>query len=259
MHPKVDDLQVATRFAKAVDKHLGEFLKAAVLFGSCATGSATAVSDIDVLLVIDDVNHVVTPDATEGYRMVVQGEATKASSRLHINTLKLTSFWEYCREGDPVVIGMLRDGTTLIDKGSFFASAQMLLQQGRIRPSKEAIWTYYTRSGVNLRNARKNLLAACMDLYWAGMDAAHAALMSVGEMPPSPEHVPEMVDRILVKKGLLAPHYPKLLGELYHLQKGIAHREIREVSGEQYAGYWLETLHLVDALRTVVERKPLGP
>lgn len=259
VRPKEDDMAVAMRFAKAVDKDLGDFLKSAVLFGSCATGASTQVSDIDVLLLIDDVSYTITPDATEGYRMVVQGEAAKASPRLHINTLKLSSFWEYCREGDPVVVNMLRDGVVLIDKGGLFGAAQLLLQQGRVRPSREAIWTYYTRSGVTLRSARKHLLSACVDLYWAAMDAAHAALMSVGEIPPSPEHVPELVERVLVGKGLLPKHYPALLRELYHLQKGITHREIKEISGEQYEGYWRETLRLVDALRTVVERHPPVP
>ena len=36
-------------------------------------------------------------------------------------------------------------------------------------------------------------MQACVDLYWAGIDAAHAALMAVGAMPPSPEHVPDMM------------------------------------------------------------------
>jgi hypothetical protein len=50
-----------------------------------------------------------------------------------------------------------------------------------------------------------------------------------------------------------------MMRELYHLQKAIAHREVKEVSGEQYDVYWRETLQLVDALRTLVERSPPTP
>ncbi len=256
--PKEDDARIAERFAHALEQDLGDFLKAAVLFGSCATNTVTDLSDIDVLLLIDDVTYSVTAEMTDAYRLVVQGHAAKASARLHLNTLKLSNFWEYCREGDPVLVNMLRDGHILIDKG-FFAPAQMLLQQGRIRPSKEAVWTYYARTSHTLRSARKHVLLACVDLYWAAMDAAHAALMSVGEIPASPEHVPELLERKLVARKLLAPHYPKLLRELYHLQKAITYRELKELNGEQYEGYWRETLRLVEALRTIVERHPPAP
>jgi predicted nucleotidyltransferase/uncharacterized protein (UPF0332 family) len=254
-HPKKDDYEVAVRFANSLDRELGEFLKAAVLFGSCATNHATPLSDVDVLVVIDDVGRVITPEVTEAYRLIVHKAAAKASPRLHINTLKLSNFWEYCREGDPVVMNMLRDGVVLIDRG-FFGAAQLLLDQGRIRPSKEAIWTYYKRTENTMKSARQHILSACVDLYWSAIDASHAALMSQGEVPPTPEHVPDMLQHILVKKKLLDAKYPKVMRELYHLQKGIMHREIKEVTGEQYEQYWHETLRLVDALRTVVERHP---
>lgn len=252
---KAEHTDVATRFAKSVDKELGDFLKAAVLFGSCATNKTNSMSDIDVLLIVDDVGRVVSPEVTEAYRLVVHKCATQVSPLLHINTLRLSNFWELCRQGDPVMTNMLRDGIVLLDRG-FFGAAQLLLEQGRIRPSKEAIWTYYMRTGNTLKSARQHLLSACIDLYWAAMDASHAALMSMGEVPPTPEHVPDMLERVLVKRKLLDPKSPKIVRELYHLQKQIIHREIKEISGEQYDMYWRETLHLVDSLRTVVEMHP---
>lgn len=255
--PHPDVLKVALRFAKLVDKEFGDFLKAAALFGSCTTDNTTQHSDIDVLFIVDDVEHQITSQITTKYRNAIAKAAAKVSPRLHVNTLKLSNFWEYCREGDPVITNMLRDGHILIDKG-FFGAAQLLLQHGRIRPSREAVWTYYTRSSQTLLSSQKHILSACVDLYWSAIDAAHAALMSVGEIPASPEHVPDLMQRTLVKKGLIKKHHPRIMRELYHLQKGITHREIREVSGEQYDGYWRETLILVDALRTVVEMNPPG-
>ena len=252
-----NDAAIAMRFATEAQARLGDFLTAAVLFGSCATGEAHGGSDIDILLIVEDVAHTVTDETTAAYQQVVSGIAAKTSPRLHLNTLKLSNFFEYCREGDPVVINMLRDGAVLHDTG-FFRPAQLLLQQGRIRPSREAIWTYYARPANTLRSARKHLLSACVDLYWSGIDSAHAALMSVGEVPPSPEHVAALVERTLVKKGLVPASVPRILHELYQLQKAIQHREIKEVTGTQYDAYCTETLKAVDALRTVVERQPPG-
>ena len=252
--PKKDDHTKALKFATLLDKELKDFLKAVVLFGSCTTHPESGHADIDVLVVIDDVERVVTPEVTEAYRLIVQKCSLKTSPLLHVNTLKLSTFWEYTRSGEPVLINMLRDGVVLIDKG-FFAPTQLLLDQGRIRPTREAIYTYYARTGSTLHSAQQHLLSATTDLYWAAIDASHAALMAVGEMPPSPEHVADMLQNTLVKKKLLDPKHVPVMRELYHLQKSITHRDIKEISGEQYQVYYRETIALVDALRTVVETK----
>lgn len=247
-----EDKKVAERFAHAVNRELREFLKAAVLFGSAAKHTHPAVgSDIDVLLIIDDASIMITPELTEAYRVIVENLAKRASLRLHINTLKVTNFWEHIRAGDPVIINVLRDGVVLVDKG-FFRPIQALLDMGRIRPTRESIWVYYGRVPVSLQNARSHVLQACVDLYWAGIDASHAALMAVSAIPPSPDHVPAMLEEHLVRKGLLAKKYPAMLKELYTLSKKIEHREISTVSGAQYDTYSATTEDLVEALRKIV-------
>ncbi len=250
--PTDDTLKLSEKFSKAVKDELDDFVKASALFGSCAVGGDSEKSDIDILFIIDDVKYTITPEITRHYRDVISSAAGKHSELLHVNTLRLSNFWEYCRAGDPVIINMLRDGHILFDDG-FFGPAQLLLQQGRIRPTRESVWSYYGRTTNTLRSAQKHMLSACVDLYWAAIDAAHAALMSVGETPPSPEHIADLLDKRLVKKGMLGKQYPVIMRELYHLQKGISHRDIKEITGEQYEGYWAETLRLVHALRTVVE------
>lgn len=247
-----EDKKVAKKFAKAVDKELKDFLKAAVLFGSASKHKRKDRSDIDVLLIIDDADVVVTPEMTEAYRLIVKKAALEVSLKIHINTMKLTSFWEKSREGDPVLINILRDGIPLIDKG-FFRATQALLDQGRIRPTKESVWIYYARSPVSIRNSQKHVMQACVDLYWAGIDAAHAALMSVGAMPPSPEHVPDLMQTHLVEKGWIHKKYPVIMKELYDLSKHIEHRDVKMVSGAQYDAYLKETETLVRELRTVVK------
>jgi len=252
--PRKDDHAKAFKFAKLVEKELGDFLKAAVLFGSCTTHPTSGHADIDVLLIVDDVEKVVTPEVTEAYRLIVHKCSEKVSPLLHINTLKLSTFWEYSRQGDPVVINMLRDGVPLVDKG-FFTPVQMLLDEGRIRPSREAIYTYYARTGSTLRSAQQHLLSATVDLYWAAIDASHAALMATGEMPAEPERIADLLEHALVKKKLLDHKLVPVMRELYHLQKGIVHRDIREIRGDQFEVYYREALALIEALKTIVENK----
>ena len=247
-----ENKKIAASFVKQADKELKDFLKAAVLFGSSTRERRVEKTDIDVLMIINDADIIITPELTQTYQLIVKKIAKDTSMRLHISTLKLTSFWEKVKDGDPIIMNVLRDGIPLLDKG-FFKSVQALLDLGRIRPTKESIWTYYARSPVSVRNAQKHVMQACVDLYWASIDAAHAALMSVGCLPPSPEHVPDLIQTHLVDTGLLEKKYPIIMRELYELSKRIEHRAIQSVSGKEYDNYLQETRELTKRLRLIVK------
>ena len=126
-----EDVGIALRFASSVYKELGSYLKGIILFGSTSRKSSS-VGDIDVLLVLDDITIDITPEFTQTYRLVIEKLVGDVSTKLHITTLKYTSFWEYVRNGDPIAVNILRDGYPLIDTG-FFEPLQALLYQGRIR------------------------------------------------------------------------------------------------------------------------------
>src|SRR3989344_9618845 len=97
---------------------------------------------------------------------------------------------------------MLRDGVPLLDIG-FFEPLQVLLKQGKIRPTPESIWSYLGRASPTIYNSKWHLLQAVLDLYWAVIDAAHAVLMEYGEIPPSPGQVSSILNEKLVKRKIL--------------------------------------------------------
>ena len=156
------------------------------------------------------------------------------------------------RNGDPVAINMLRDGVPLQDVG-IFEPLQMLLFQGRIRPTKESIWNYYARAPATLANANWHVLQACLDLYWAVIDAAHAALMKMGEVPPSPSHVADLIHDKLVKTGHAQKRSADTMRFFYELSKKITHREIREIPGKKYDEYRGLAQEFVNAMKKVIE------
>jgi len=236
------DLEIATRFAKKVYKELTNLVKAIVLFGSSARKEEKS-ADIDMLIVIDDVRVELTPELLETYKIIVDKQILDTSKRLHIITLKFTTFWEYVRAGDPVAINILRDGLALIDSG-FFDPMQALLFRGRIRPSPESVNNYFARAPTTLNNSSWHILQATLDLYWAVIDAAHAALMSQGYIPPSPNHVPDMLEE-LVKKGKLEEKYVNSMKKFYKVMKQITHREIGFVAGSEYDVYRKEAEEFV--------------
>lgn len=257
-HPNIrnysaDDYRVAKKFADAMQKELGDFLKAAILFGSTARAEKTIYErDIDVLLLINDLTLVLSPEVVQAYRIITERVAADTSKRLHITTMKLTNFWEYIRNGDPLAVNMLRDGVPLHDVG-IFEPMQALLFQGRIRPTKESIFVYFARAPITLINADWHILQAALDLYWAVVDAAHAALMKVGEVPPTPSHIAKMIYEKLVKKKLTSKRAADTMDFFYTLSKRVTHREIQKITGTQYDQYKEEAEEFVKEMKKVIE------
>ncbi len=247
-----DDLRIAQRFAQELKNELGDFLIAVALFGSSVRREATERSDIDVLVITDDTTVQITEELIEGYRLIVDNLIAKVSTKLHVTSMTFTSFWEYAKAGDPVTVNILRDGVALIDIG-FFEPLQHLLRQGRLRPSEESVWRYYARAPRTLLNSRWHVLQATLDLYWAVIDSAHAALMRKNQIPPTPEHVADMLEKVLVKPKLLEPHYVGTMRRFYKLSKMITYREIKEVKGLEYEQYYREAEDFVRRMRRIID------
>ena len=249
-----EEVDIAYKFAKFAYKEFGSFVKAIVLFGSASRKEDVPEEDIDILILVDDLSISINPEVAETYRIIVQKLVRDISMRLHITTLKLTSFWEYVKMGDPVAINILRDGTSLLDTG-FFDPLQVLLRQGRIRPTAEAVWSYFVRAPATLLNSKWHIIQATLDLYWAVIDAAHAALMKYGEIPPSPSHVADLLNDKLVASGKTSQKYVQIMKDFYDISRKITHREMKEVTGAEYQKYFNDAKDFVDEMRRIVEER----
>ncbi|MBI4448114.1 nucleotidyltransferase domain-containing protein [Candidatus Woesearchaeota archaeon] len=249
-----DEIDTARKFAEKIYKEFGDFIKAVVLFGSVVKKDGSK-HDIDVLIILDDVKVKFSRDLVQAYRIIVEKVIADVDpKRLHIQSMKFTSFWEYARAGDPVAMNILRNGLALIDTG-FFDPLQQLLDEGRIRPSDEAVYTYFTMAPASLHRSSQHLLTATVDLYWAAIDSAHAALMNLGEIPPSPDHVAEMLEKRLVKKGHVNKKYAAIMKKLYAVFKKIVYREITEIDGKTYDSYRGMAEEFVDGMKGYIEKK----
>ncbi len=249
-----EDLETAYNFTKDIHAELGSFVKAVVLFGSSARKERKKSGDIDILVVLDDLSVNFSPELVEAYRLVVQRLIAKNSTRLHVTSLRFSSFWEYIRNGDPIAINILRDGVAMIDSG-FFEPLQVLLRRGRIRPTEEAIWTYYVRAPNTLHNSKWHLLQATIDLYWAVIDAAHAVLMKHGHIPPSPEHVADLMQEKLVKNKIVEQRYVTIMRNFYRLCKMITHKQLTEVKGEEFDRYYKYAEEFIERMKKLIEWK----
>lgn len=252
-----EDIALARDFAKLLYKEFGRFLSAIVLFGSATKENPSPKRDLDILIILDDIRIRFTEELVETYRILTERAIANVDpKRLHVQSMRLTAFWEYVRAGDPVAVNILRSGVALVDTG-FFDPLQTLLDQGRIRPSQESVWTYFTLAPASLHRADQHLLTAMVDLYWSAVDAAHAALMCIGEIPPSPDHVADLLEEKLYAERHIRQRTAKTMRHLYTIFKKITHRDIKSVSGKDYDYYRKEAQAFVDEMKTFIESKRL--
>lgn len=231
----VTDKDIAMDFADLVQKKFDRLVKSIVLFGSQTRADASPGSDIDIIIVVDDASINWDLELVSWYReelgkLIV---STGHDRDLHINTIKLTTFWQDLMQGDPVVINILRYGEALIDYGGFFNPLKSLLLQGKIHSTAEAVYTGLERSPSHLARSKSSLLSAIEGVYWCMTDSAQAALMMAGKLPPSPEKIPDMLSETFVQKGVLKEGFVKALRDVYNLHKNIAHGEITRVKGSE--------------------------
>jgi len=251
---KKSDLDISYSFSKDIYKECGNLIKAIVLFGSTARDHPDSKEhhDIDILIVLDDVSKQISKELAETYKIICEKSIAKVSPRIHVTTLKLSTFWEYVRVGDPVAVNILRDGVALLDTG-FIDPLQALLRQGRIRPTSESVWQYYARAPVTMNNSRWHIMQATLDLYWAVIDASHAILMFYDQVPPSPAHVSDMLEEVAVKKHrVLDKRHAATMKMFYDVSKGITHRTISDINGQQYEEYYKQADAFITAVKKVI-------
>ena len=243
---------IAMDFAAKVYTEFDKIIKSIVLFGSSAKKVSTKDSDIDIIIIIDDVAVKWDQELIAWYRselgdIMKQNPYTKS---LHINTVKLSTWWQDLSRGDPIIINILRYGDPLIDFGGFFTPLKVLLQEGKIKPTPEAIYTLLQRTPQHIARTRASLVNAIDGLYWAIVDSAHAALISANVMPASPEQIPKVLTKTFVNKKLLDKKYAKDYAEIYALTKEILHGKRAEISGKEIDD-WIDKAN--DFVRTMAE------
>ena len=226
---------IAADFAMKVYEKFDQMIKSVVLFGSSAKKVSTPESDIDIIIIIDDVAIRWDNELIAWYREEL-GKLIKANpyrKSLHINSVKLSTWWEDMMKGDPVVINVLRYGDALIDFGGFFEPLKVLLKEGKIRSTPESIYTLLQRAPGHMTRAKQSMLAAVDGLYWTMVDSAHAALIAAGVMPASPETIPKVLTETFVKTKKLKSKYVDYYVAVHRVAKDIVHGNLTSIKGKE--------------------------
>jgi len=255
------DKDLAIDFATKAHERFDRIIKASILFGSVSKGTASSKSDVDVILIIDDAGINWDLELIAWYREELGKliSAQKYSRKLHINSIKLTTWWQDLLNGDPVVTNILRYGQALIDSGGFFNPLKALLLDGKIKSTPEAVHAALQRAPSHLARSKMAQMSAIEGVYWCMVDSAQAALMSAGKRPPSPERIPQLLKESFVNEGLLKMNSVRAMSDLYSLHKMIAHGKMHDIKGTDIDA-WQGTaekflLEMTKIINVMIERQ----
>jgi predicted nucleotidyltransferase/uncharacterized protein (UPF0332 family) len=247
---------IAYDFATKVYEKFNKMIKSIILFGSTAKRIAESGSDIDLIIIIDDCTVQWDDELTAWYREEL-GKIISANpyrKSLHINTVRLSTWWNDLLRGDPVVINIIRWGEAMLDFGGFFNPLKILLQQGKIKSTPEAIYTALERAPLHMLRSKTAVLNAIEGLYWACVDSAHAALIAAKQLPPSPEQIAEMLKEQFVDNNLLDVKYVIWYRDLYILAHKILHGALIEIKGKDIDMWQQRTDEFVRVMAQLIKK-----
>lgn len=233
--PDIHKNLVLEKFEKYVVSYVG--------VGSIMRGEGNPKSDIDVYIIIDDtdVKQMSRMELQEKIRNIVYSmslqaqDATKIKISLHIQTYLLTDFWDMIKDcSSPVIYTFLRDGLPFFDRG-IYRPWKILLDMGRIRPSREAVAKHTETGDLFYERAKKKLLSVVVeDLYYSVLNPAQSLLMLKQIAPPTHKETVQQFREIIVKQEkLVSEKYAAILEEFVTLFKKWEYNEITEMSGSE--------------------------
>ncbi|MBU2612658.1 MAG: nucleotidyltransferase domain-containing protein, partial [Nanoarchaeota archaeon] len=199
------DHEIATDFAVKAYEKFQKIIKSVVLFGSVEEEKTTLGSDIDIIVIVDDVSLKWDQELIAWYREELDKilQINPYNAKLHINTIRLSTWWDDLMRGDPVVLNIIRSGFPVLDHAGFIEPLKYLMLRGKIKGTPEAIYQCIQRAPSHLARSKAAELTAIDGVYWSMVDAAHGALIAAGYFPPSPEHVMVDLKEAFVDRGFL--------------------------------------------------------
>ena len=225
------DHEIALDFATKTYKKFTKVIKSIVLFGSVEEQRVKAGSDIDIIIIIDDVSLEWSQELIAWYRQELEEiiQSNPYEGKLHINTIKLSTWWDDLLKGDPVILNIIRSGFVLIDHAGFIEPLKYLMAKGKIKGTPEAVYQCLQRAPNHIARSRAAELTAIDGLYWSIVDSAHGALIAAHFFPASPYHVASDLKEAFVARGLLKEKYVEWYKQIYALHKKIDHGEIKNI------------------------------
>src|SRR3989339_558306 len=86
----LENLKITRDFSKELLNEMGELVRSIVLFGSNSNNTQKKTSDIDIMIVLNNVSVFVTPELREAYKIITNKlNQSIAQNKIHLMTINL--------------------------------------------------------------------------------------------------------------------------------------------------------------------------
>ncbi len=117
-HLELKGYDAAYKFARGLFEKYPKVVKTVVLFGSYSKGKETESSDVDVMIVMDDVLNKLDEKVQSLIFSDVDKLVKESEVKLHINFVTLTAFWRGVIAADPVSVNVLIAALLSLTRGN---------------------------------------------------------------------------------------------------------------------------------------------
>ena len=250
-----ENIRICREFSKEIIEEMTTLVKSIVLFGSNSTNTQTKESDIDVLIILDNISVFVSDELRESYKIITNQINQKvANGKIHLLTINLSDFYDMSKKADPILVNILRFGIPIFDT-DLFETHQYLLEIGRIKPTIESINNYKARANTLLDETKRHLENSILDLYYSVIDIVHSSLMVRKIISPSPKEMPKIFKDTFKKNKEIYELYP-IIKEIYEKAKEIEHKSLdAKVNGKLYDKLNVKTKKIVAVLNKFIENE----
>lgn len=199
-----DVSNIILNFSKDLIEKVDGLIKFIVLFGSYARNENKEDSDIDLLIVVDDVNPEFKNTSISFYYDNLNEilKSKEEYKKLHITTLTLSVFYDGVLKGDPLIINTLRVGIPIIDTLGFFKSLQELLKLGKIKNTEEAVLELKNKYNIEKNLIMVNLYKTLESIYLSILYLSQYLLLKNNIDTIEPEKIYEELKKILKDNGI---------------------------------------------------------
>lgn len=225
---KKDLIEKVVKFTNISRKQYGNVIKSVLIFGSAARKQMKKTSDVDVWVVLDDTATKGSADLNRitSHLYLIAHELKD----LHIQTTKLTEFWQWVKIGSPELVNFLRYSLPIYDTG-FIKPVKRMLEMGLIPPSEETIKLKTKAAHVRLAKIRLDIKSMIFELRYSATDAIQAVVMHYYKAQPDQRGIPEFLEK-MIKEKKLEKEYLEKFKELNKLWKDIDHGKVKDVDGK---------------------------
>ncbi len=255
---KIDN--ALAEFSKALVEKYDGFIKAIWVYGSYAKGEAKPTSDIDVMILVDDVTKkvsIVTQNEIFLFSRFLAGRVRdkyKLKNEIHIQPPRgLTDWWDLLRSGEPWVFTGMRDSRVLYDPSGFVEPIKRLLMRGGLHGTKEKSFALLRRAKRKYEDLKKKLtIDVTSKILGAMVETAQAVLMYYGE-PPVYEDTLIRKMKFLAKKNLIKKRHVEHLKKVYEM----ARKEEKEISLRDVDKIITFGMEFIEAMEKLFEKLEL--